>query len=625
MKLIKFFIVGIFISLICACSKDNDDTLIVEPENKSLEQLLAEESSQTIKDFFNPSYIYSIVDIKPVVESRTNSNIIDIVKYNIYLQHVQNPFLEKMITNGGFALWNNAEIITQYNDTEVFVFIPMANYNGDEVSGSIMAYYNITNSGVHFEFYDRDRALDVVLGNSSFENDTLSVGLTVMFDNDLFDYIDQILTPYLVNIGGGANFNNQNIQNRCELELVGSALVSWCVQHDVAIKPNSNTSTTKSQDCPAGTILVEMIADVFDCGGDGSGGTSGGTGGGTGGPTSVYEGVGGSGSDIAECVFCDENGDFISLEESLENIINDKYGEPDASDLFDLITDRCDGDDACLSNFIISEEALEHLKDFIDTAPELQDPIDNGISITSLGSPTNPKTFQPGPLIASNVDRTNTEEINSGVGGDLSAIWPVHRPFIEDAEDQELFEAMDGLMDYFCTGDLDEVSHLYVDAFESNTGNSFSHVDLNTFVANHVHTQNFIKRVGEEINNQLLAANGDFNTLDIDMGDERPKYNTFLDMWTGLMILINDTAHAKIHLESHTFDGSTGDWSAEISIEIKDIFGLDENDISGSVSRSLRQVHYGFPAWYALQHDRGYEPFETKITLLAEISGNINN
>jgi hypothetical protein len=87
-------------------------------------------------------------------------------------------------------------------------------------------------------------------------------------------------------------------------------------------------------------------------------------------------------------------------------------------------------------------------------------------------------------------------------------------------------------------------------------------------------------------------TSGDINKISDFVITRRPILNST----NALTILINDTEFTEAALNSFT---------------IHDHFGLDNADVLKTQNRVFGGG--GFQAWWLLQHDRGYKPFETII------------
>lgn len=72
-------------------------------------------------------------------------------------------------------------------------------------------------------------------------------------------------------------------------------------------------------------------------------------------------------------------------------------------------------------------------------------------------------------------------------------------------------------------------------------------------------------------------------------------------------------------LNGYDFNKDTGEWTTELVVQIYDHFGLDDNDLN-----PYQYFHFGFAAWWILQHKKGYKPLRTNILLNVKLKGNIN-
>jgi len=91
--------------------------------------------------------------------------------------------------------------------------------------------------------------------------------------------------------------------------------------------------------------------------------------------------------------------------------------------------------------------------------------------------------------------------------------------------------------------------------------------------------------------------------------------------------LINDTQYNGYYLQTNPLiiNTVTGEWTADIYVEVIDHFGLDDGNLGKNQNRRIFNAGEGFTAWWILQHVRGYAPFRTKMRFLFKIRGNYND
>ncbi|NRA48914.1 MAG: DUF3289 family protein [Phaeodactylibacter sp.] len=83
------------------------------------------------------------------------------------------------------------------------------------------------------------------------------------------------------------------------------------------------------------------------------------------------------------------------------------------------------------------------------------------------------------------------------------------------------------------------------------------------------------------------------------------------------------TEQTKIHLLAHDYDENSGNFTAFVYFEILDHFGLDKGDAVDWGNTPI--VGKSFESWWHLQHKRGYTPFRTRVMMVFEIAGNVND
>lgn len=215
--------------------------------------------------------------------------------------------------------------------------------------------------------------------------------------------------------------------------------------------------------------------------------------------------------------------------------------------------------------------------------------------------------------------------------------------------DDELFSYMYKLFNFFSaygTSEMKSVCELFVDQFRVNDSNEnyFSSLMLNEAVAETNTMKNYVKRFGVQLNQRLIEEEGDISKLEYFPGDTipviygegtfrpeiddlRPWRFTFAGAYyrrRGFQILVNDSEYTYFYYypNSYEIDSSTGRWKVTICFEIVDHFGLDAGDAIDFQPYPI--VGDWFAAWWVLQHQRGYIPFKTRMTILSTITGNIN-
>jgi hypothetical protein len=229
------------------------------------------------------------------------------------------------------------------------------------------------------------------------------------------------------------------------------------------------------------------------------------------------------------------------------------------------------------------------------------------------GTPQNP------PLKRGHtINRNNVEDMDYGYGGagpyrDPSGIYP----YLLNYSDNQLFDKMTNLF-YFCTffdNSLRNVGNQMIQKFRDKTGGTYSHPELNGHVSSSNVMANFIKKYGIELNTKLLANSNNINNIpDFEISADRPVFNGSFHKFNGLQILINDTEFTEVEIDNFEHWPATGDWIADITVTVHDHFGLDKHD-----ALVYQEWHEGFPSWWALQHLKGYRPFETVIKVKKRI------
>jgi len=115
---------------------------------------------------------------------------------------------------------------------------------------------------------------------------------------------------------------------------------------------------------------------------------------------------------------------------------------------------------------------------------------------------------------------------------------------------------------------------------------------------------------------------------EIDMEEIRPQFNGSYNRWRGLQILVNDTEQTDVYFDESSLECTDDGWCVDVCTEIIDNFGLDKADVlkyqpqmNWSEIKRGNIGHFGFNAWWMLQHQRNYVPFKTKINVKSTICG----
>jgi hypothetical protein len=222
------------------------------------------------------------------------------------------------------------------------------------------------------------------------------------------------------------------------------------------------------------------------------------------------------------------------------------------------------------------------------------------------------ETNPPSPIrtIGKTQARGNTEDIEYGNNCDASGILSNMPGF----SDNQLFSEMSSLFTActFFDGSLGTVGNAMIQQFKDKTGGSYTNSTLNNRVFQSGAFKNFIIKFGEMLHQKLAIANWNINNVnEIDIPNSiRPRFNGWYNKFHGLQILINDTEQTIVEINNFTINPVTHQWTATITVTIKDHFGLDKND-----ALKYQNDHVGFAAWWILQHCRGYVPFETNVKI----------
>ena len=232
-----------------------------------------------------------------------------------------------------------------------------------------------------------------------------------------------------------------------------------------------------------------------------------------------------------------------------------------------------------------------------------------------------------GPIVRSPTtgEISSPEDLTRHEGGAIleGVEWP-------SRSERQLWDEMGSLLETFSMGRLDNVTEAFLERFKSNKGGTYTNTTLSSVVSESPEFKNTVNHVGERLN-QLIkdsgfsaTASGKF-TFDVDQ-QFRPQFGYDYNKAMGLTILLNDTEATQIHLEDfQIIDAAKGKWEATLGIKIIDHFGLNRPDVlryqfTGTEFAPLpNPTGLGFSAWFLLQHNYGYNPFQTEIFIRTRI------
>jgi hypothetical protein len=132
------------------------------------------------------------------------------------------------------------------------------------------------------------------------------------------------------------------------------------------------------------------------------------------------------------------------------------------------------------------------------------------------------------------------------------------------------------------------------------------------------------------IHQALERAGWDINALVPPTGLGPPAFNRGSqplrteDWGNGLAFMINGVQHAVVVARDYYYDRCAGEYYMRLEYVFYDVFGLDDIDLerfganSGITSAFNTDAHYGVTAWWQLQHQHGYVPLITRISLERE-------
>ena len=118
-------------------------------------------------------------------------------------------------------------------------------------------------------------------------------------------------------------------------------------------------------------------------------------------------------------------------------------------------------------------------------------------------------------------------------------------------------------------------------------------------------------------NNRLYPSEMRWEITRIILDSKLPKFDRFLDNFSGMGITVHDTWSTHITIKSLHIDNNR--YRAAVHYKVQDHFGLDSNDI---LKTKFSQFHF-FRIWFVLQRytQFGFKPFMTNMETTVEITG----
>lgn len=260
--------------------------------------------------------------------------------------------------------------------------------------------------------------------------------------------------------------------------------------------------------------------------------------------------------------------------------------------------------------------------------------LENGIDVMSSEGSEDCDGFGVSAANSPNRHGENPEDLSFGTDHNTDGVWNSDGVFMGlTISDNEYFNSMTDLLNSFsdCDQEIKPAINAFLDFFRNNTSNEnyFSHPILNQKIAESTDFTIYLQQVGSEISEQISEHGCNIELFDeIDMEEIRPQFNGSYNRWRGLQILVNDTEQTDVYFDESSLECTDDGWCVDVCTEIIDNFGLDKADVlkyqpqmNWSEIKRGNIGHFGFNAWWMLQHQRNYVPFKTKINVKSTICG----
>jgi hypothetical protein len=208
---------------------------------------------------------------------------------------------------------------------------------------------------------------------------------------------------------------------------------------------------------------------------------------------------------------------------------------------------------------------------------------------------------------------------------------------------RDLDPRMRGLLDVFAGDDRSGMARRLFDAFllPQRGVTYFDDPALNAAAGGHPNIQHFITASlgapsapppggAVRIHQALRTAGWDLRRLVTPSDLGVPAFNTGTsyfasgDYGNGLAVMINGVQYAYVLATHYRHDAAAGLYTIRLRYIFYDVFGLDDDDLRefGAMEDGLlnSKAGVGITAWWQLQHQHGYAPLVTRITVDREFT-----
>jgi hypothetical protein len=541
----------------------------------------------------------------------SNKAIINKLIENLKKRNQSNEFISDFVKNEGYAIWSKSQVIPsrpsnsnklisiESNDDDSTILVPLVLDNTDYVNGFLAAtlsgdsVYTELYRGEDYKDYNHENPLlptisaeDIALQMLVFENKVFGNDNFVLMDSSLFR---SQLNPNLI-VTARPTITVKTVDDCTKITIVACDGSDYCAERGCDWRIGCS-----SDKCSGVEITICL-------GGGGSGwtgsnfgplgssnlgsNTSPSTGGGTltnANPCNTYSGI------------------------NLSNPCSNNFG-------MGWLPTNPNSSNGTIRNTVYSAEVLGIIKALANpnqpvSDQKIYDDLGNEINFPLLPPSTNYIT-----TIAKTSPRPNKGDLNHGYNGNDNGILLNN---LKNKSDDDLFLIMKSLLKDFTklNKSIRPLTDIFIDRFRLSLGGTLEHPMLNEKVAESKTFKQFLVDFTSQLDQEIAKKNGDINAVSEFVIAKRPIFNsTSDDLLTGYQILINDTESTQVDINDFVYLGN-GKWEAEITVTILDNFGLDKHDVV-----KYQYAHGGFVAWWRLQHQRNFVPFQTKIVITTKIS-----
>lgn len=176
-----------------------------------------------------------------------------------------------------------------------------------------------------------------------------------------------------------------------------------------------------------------------------------------------------------------------------------------------------------------------------------------------------------------------------------------------------LQQQMKGALTLGTVGSLDDEAKKLADHFFTGNGATRFSTTLANAMVNEQQFQKMNNFIVANFKKEMAQSKGDYAQISIKVND-LPHFGISDPQ---LLTLVGGTQQLDIFLSSISINGNS--YSAELTYELSDTFGVDENDVTKFLPSLV--AGRGLRAMWILQHRHGFRPFKSVFKFKTRVNG----